>query len=225
MHPISITCPMRVLIAGCGYVGSALGLLLAAEGQPVFGLRRDASKLSSPITPVQVELSSPLPSDALPPNLDAIAFAATPSGSTDEAYRTAYMDGARNLISALESQKGLHRDVFVFSTEVYDKRGSEWVDEKLPTEPERFLRQAPARWRASRAQVLPREHPPSRRHLRPRPDHRNRARFPRITKGLSSLKSELCIGWGGMVICGRIWRRLGDQVWAKDERSPSPSSG
>src|SRR5215210_3062545 len=74
--PRSITCPMRVLIAGCGYVGSALGLLLAAEGHPVFGLRRDTSTLSFPIIPVQVDLSSPLPSDTLPPNLDALVYAA-----------------------------------------------------------------------------------------------------------------------------------------------------
>jgi nucleoside-diphosphate-sugar epimerase len=136
--PRSITCPMRVLIAGCRYVDSALGVLLAAEAHPVLGLRRDTSKLSSPITPVQVDLSSPLPSDALPPNLDAIVYAATPSGSTDEAYRAAYVDGARNVISALESQKSLHRVVFVFSTEVYAQRGSEWVDEEFPTEPESF---------------------------------------------------------------------------------------
>jgi nucleoside-diphosphate-sugar epimerase len=47
---------MRVLMAGCGYVGSALGLLLTAEGHLVFGLRRDTSTLSSSITPVQVDL-------------------------------------------------------------------------------------------------------------------------------------------------------------------------
>jgi nucleoside-diphosphate-sugar epimerase len=102
--PRSITCPMRVLIAGCRYVDSALDVLLAAEAHPVLGLRRDTSKLSSPITPVQVDCSSPLPSDTLPPNLDALVYSASPSGSTDEAYRAAYVDGARNVISALESQ-------------------------------------------------------------------------------------------------------------------------
>jgi len=102
---------MRVLMAGCGYVGSALGLLLAAEGYLVFGLRRDTSKLSSPITPVQIGLSTPLPSDTLPPNLDALVYSASPSGSTDEAYRAAYVEGARNLISAIESQKSLRRVV------------------------------------------------------------------------------------------------------------------
>ena len=109
--PRSITCPMRVLMAGCGYVGSALGLLLTAEGHLVFGLRRDTSTLSSSITPVQVDLSSPLLSDTLSPNLDALVYSASPSGSTDEAYRAAYVEGARNLISAIESQKSLRRAV------------------------------------------------------------------------------------------------------------------
>ena len=48
------------------------------------------------------------------------------------------MDGARNLISALESQKILRRVVFVSSTEVYAQKGGERVDEKSPIEPESF---------------------------------------------------------------------------------------
>ena len=176
---------MRVLIAGCRYVDSALGVLLAAEAHPVLGLRRDTSKLSSPITPVQVDCSSPLPSDTLPPNLDALVYSASPSGSTDEAYRAAYVDGARNVISALESQKSLHRVVLVFSTEVYAQKGGEWVDEKSPTEPESFS----GNRLLDGERLVPCEHPSSRWHLRLRPDHHNRARFPRITKSLSSLES------------------------------------
>jgi len=48
------------------------------------------------------------------------------------------VEGVRNLISALESQKSLRRVVFVSSTEVYAQKGSEWVDEESPTEPESF---------------------------------------------------------------------------------------
>ena len=48
------------------------------------------------------------------------------------------MDGARNLISALESQESLRRVVFASSTEVYTQKGGEWVDEKSPIEPESF---------------------------------------------------------------------------------------
>ena len=125
---------MRVLISGCGYVGSALGLLLAADGHTVFGLRRNTAALPAGITPVRADLSTPLPPKALPPNFDAVVCAASPGGSSDEAYRTAYVDGPRNLISALGGQD-IERFVLVSSTGVYGQRNGEWVDEGSPTEP------------------------------------------------------------------------------------------
>lgn len=125
---------MRVLIAGCGYVGSALGLLLAAEGHTVFGLRRNTASLPEPIEPVRADLSEPLPPGVLPPNLDAVVCAASPGGSSDAAYRTAYVDGPRNVLSALEGED-VERLVLVSSTGVYGQKDGEWVDEGSPTEP------------------------------------------------------------------------------------------
>ncbi|PLS86288.1 MAG: NAD(P)-dependent oxidoreductase [Actinobacteria bacterium] len=125
---------MRILIAGCGYVGSALGLLLAADGHTVFGLRRNPA-LPAAINPIRADLSTPLPPEALPPDLDAVVSTASPGGSSDEAYRTAYVDGPRNLISALGEQENIGRLVLVSSTGVYGQKNGEWVDEVSPTEP------------------------------------------------------------------------------------------
>ncbi len=125
---------MRVLISGCGYVGSALGLLLASEGHTVFGLRRNVAALPSGITPVRADLSISLSPETLPSNLDAAVCAASPGGSSDEAYRSAYVDGPRNLISALDGQS-VERLVLVSSTGVYGQKNGEWVDENSPTEP------------------------------------------------------------------------------------------
>jgi len=130
---------MRVLICGCGYVGSALGLLLAAEGHEVFGLRRDPSKLPRAITPVRADLSVSLAFDVLPPDLDVVVYAVSPStaggSDRDDAYRAAYVDGPRNLLAALEAQASIRRLLFVSSTGVYGQTGGEWVDEASPTEP------------------------------------------------------------------------------------------
>ncbi len=127
---------MRVLISGCGYVGSALGLLLAAEGHTIFGLRRNTKALPTAIRPTRADLSKPLPPDTLPPDLDVVVHAASPGGSTDEAYRLAYAQGPRNLFAALEPQQILRRLVFVSSTGVYAQKNGEWVDEESSTEPE-----------------------------------------------------------------------------------------
>ena len=130
---------MRVLIAGSGYIGTALGLLLAAGGHEAFGLRRDPSKLPAGIAPVAADLSEPIPSDALPPDLDAAVYAVSPSSAlgsaTDDAYHVAYVDGPRNLLAALGETESVRRLVFVSSTGVYGQTDGEWVDEGSPTEP------------------------------------------------------------------------------------------
>ena len=126
---------MRVLISGCGYVGTSLGLLLASEGHTVFGLRRNTSALPPEIHPVEADLSTSLPPGALPGDLDAVVHVASPGASTDESYKTAYVHGPRYLLSALAPRNALRRFVLVSSTSVYGQKDAEWVDEDSPTEP------------------------------------------------------------------------------------------
>ncbi len=130
---------MRVLIAGCGYVGSALGLALAADGHEVFGLRRNPGTLPPEIKPVSTDLARPLPAGALPPDLDVAFYTASAAGANDEAYRTAYVEGPRNLLASLiSSSPGLRRFLFTSSTGVYAQKNGEWVDEDSPAEPETY---------------------------------------------------------------------------------------
>ena len=49
----------NILIAGCGYVGTALGLRLAAAGHVVWGIRRSAEGLPSGIRHVAADLTIP----------------------------------------------------------------------------------------------------------------------------------------------------------------------
>jgi nucleoside-diphosphate-sugar epimerase len=129
---------VRVLISGCGYVGTALGLLLAghSERHEVFGLRRNAGALPPGIRSVRADLSQPLPPNALPEALDAVVLAASPGGPSDEAYETAYVGGPRRLLTVLaERGDEVRRVVLVSSTGVYGQKGGEWVDEDSPTEP------------------------------------------------------------------------------------------
>lgn len=131
---------MRVLVAGCGYVGTALGERLAAEGNEVFGLRRRPGELSPAISPVAADLSETRSlRETLPEGLDVVFYTASPGGSTDEAYELAYVAGPRNLLAALQQRgESPRRVVFTTSTGVYGQSGGEWVDETSPTEPERL---------------------------------------------------------------------------------------
>lgn len=129
----------RVLIAGCGYVGAALCDELLRDGHEVFGLRRRVAALPEGVTPVVADLSVPADLAGLPEALDYVLYMAAPAGREDAFYRTAYVDGLRNLLDALGAQRQRPRRVlFVSSTAVFAQQKGEWVDEESPTEPQHF---------------------------------------------------------------------------------------
>ncbi len=124
----------KVLIAGCGYVGIALGNCLAAEGHVVWGLRRCTDSLPPSIRPLVADLTSPSTLRTLPPGLDFVFYTAAADSFDDKAYRATYVDGLRNLLDALDSQhQQLWRFFFTSSTSVYAQSSGEWVDENSTT--------------------------------------------------------------------------------------------
>jgi nucleoside-diphosphate-sugar epimerase len=136
--------PLRVLVAGCGYVGSALAARLAAEGHAVWGLRRSPGELPQGVQPLKADLAEPSTLAGLPPSLDCVVYAAAPGGAADERYRAVYLDGVRNLLAALESRGQRPRRVLLTSTTgVYGQQAGEWVDEDSPTQPDGFRGQRP----------------------------------------------------------------------------------
>jgi nucleoside-diphosphate-sugar epimerase len=130
---------MRVLIAGCGDIGTALGVELAALGHDVWGLRRTPAKLPSTLRALQGDLTNPATLSALPRQIDVAVYTAAPDASTDDAYRTTYVQGLRGLLQALEATPPApRRIVFASSTAVYGQTDGSWVDEASPTEPQGF---------------------------------------------------------------------------------------
>jgi nucleoside-diphosphate-sugar epimerase len=129
----------NILIAGCGYIGTALGSLLAAEGHTVWGLRRHPATLPSGIRPLQADLTSPDTLQKLPLAFDYIFYTAAPDTHNDETYRAVYVDGLRNLLNALTLQQAHPRRVFLTSsTGVYGESSGAWVDETSATKPTEF---------------------------------------------------------------------------------------
>src|SRR5574341_102187 len=129
----------NVLIAGCGYVGTALGTRLASEGHVVWGLRRRTDALPPNIGPLAADLTVPETLRALPPGLDFVFYTAAADASDDDSYRAAYVDGLRNLLHALDNQRQpLRRVFFTSSTGVYAHVSGEWVSEESPVGPAEF---------------------------------------------------------------------------------------
>ena len=129
----------RVLIAGCGDVGTELGVRLVEDGHTVWGLRRHCDTLPSNLHSLPADLTRPETLHALPPALDVVFYTAAPDSSSASTYRVTYGDGIRHLLAALATQgHTLQRFIFTSSTGVYAQEAGEWVDELSPTEPVHF---------------------------------------------------------------------------------------
>jgi nucleoside-diphosphate-sugar epimerase len=132
----------RILIAGCGYVGTALALELVDEGHEVFGLRKDPSALPDGIRPVAADLTRLEGIGALPLGLDRIVFCVGAKSRDEAAYRAIYIDGLSNLLRVLtEEGQRPQRIYLTSSTSVYAQSRDEWVDEKSPAHPPGFAGQ------------------------------------------------------------------------------------
>tara|TARA_R110001592_G_scaffold73629_2_gene224507 strand:- start:320 stop:1174 length:855 start_codon:yes stop_codon:yes gene_type:complete len=132
---------MRILIAGCGYVGSELARQLHHAGHTVFGLRRDPSQLPEGITAIGADLGLPETLTELPEGIDFVFYTASATGYGEGPYRAAYVDGLQHLLNALKGQSP-KRLFFTSSTGVYDQNDGEWVDEASPAAANRPTAQA-----------------------------------------------------------------------------------
>lgn len=139
----------RILIAGCGDVGGALGRLLVDAGHTVWGLRRRPDALPPGLRPIAADLTDAASLKGLPDGLDAVFYTAAATGRDENHYRRAYVDGPTRLLAALhDSGQRPRRVLFTSSTAVYAQNDGGWVDEDSPAAAQgfagRLLRQGEA---------------------------------------------------------------------------------
>lgn len=129
----------RILIAGCGDIGTTLGRVLTATGHTVWGLKRHPADLPPGLQPLAADLTDPATLNALPPALDAVIYTAAAAGFSPADYESVYVTGVGNLLAALD-QAGQEpqRVLFTSSTSVYAQHDGEWVDEDSLADAEGF---------------------------------------------------------------------------------------
>lgn len=126
----------RALIAGCGDVGTEVGLRLAALGYDVFGGRRSPDVLPPEIAGVHLDLEDEL--GPLPEQLDLVVHAAAAGGRGAAGYAAVYRDGLARLLRRLADEGQTPRRVlFVSATSVYGEADGSEVDEDTPPVPSR----------------------------------------------------------------------------------------
>jgi len=126
-----------VLVAGCGWLGTAIASALIARGEQVTGIRRDPARAADlaalGVEPLALDLAAPGAADRLP-HTDAIVACQAAGGEGAEAYRAAYVDANRALLIA--AARGRARAlVYSGSTGVFGQRDGSDVDEDAPPAP------------------------------------------------------------------------------------------
>jgi nucleoside-diphosphate-sugar epimerase len=124
----------HVLIAGCGDLGTEIGLRLAAAGATVHGLRRSPGVLPAAIRPLAGDLTADDGIPPLPTDLDLVVHAAAGARGAD-GYRALYREGLRRVLEAVAATGASPRVLFVSATSVYGVTDGAEVDETTPTDP------------------------------------------------------------------------------------------
>jgi nucleoside-diphosphate-sugar epimerase len=124
----------RILIAGCGYLGTAIAKLFLREGWSVEGWTRSGSIESEPRSQFDVravDLSQSETVRSAPGEFDVVLHSASTRGGEAADYARVYRGGVENLLQRFPRSQLL----FVSSTSVYAQRSGQWVDESSPAEP------------------------------------------------------------------------------------------
>ncbi len=134
----------KVLIVGYGDLGSEVARQLVLEGINVTGVKRSSNVSAghSDGNAVQIIAADVTKPESLAvlntvqPNI--IIYCVAASGQTDAEYKSAYVDGLRNVLTSQKSNSQLKHVFFVSSTRVYGQDTQAVLDESVPAVPADF---------------------------------------------------------------------------------------
>ncbi|MBT3880746.1 MAG: sugar nucleotide-binding protein [Candidatus Scalindua sp.] len=128
----------KILIAGCGDIGTGLGKALSEKGHYVVGLRRHPPIEEMGIRFIAADLTNPAELADLDTDFDQVFFMAAPKLHDLNAYREIYEVGLNNLLHKLSMNQHSPHWISVSSTSVYGQVDGKWVDEDSLTVPRKF---------------------------------------------------------------------------------------
>ncbi len=131
----------RIVIAGCGFVGLAAARVFHAAGWDVLGLTHSAESAQVlagepfPLSSCDISNADEVRATAsgLGKHVDAVIHCASSGRGGADAYRSVYLDGARNLLDAFAPGRLL----FTSSTSVYAQTDGSVAGEHSPANPPR----------------------------------------------------------------------------------------
>lgn len=130
----------RIAIVGCGYLGAALGAVLAGEGHDCVGTTTtperapDIARLGVRPAVVRLDEIDRLRKLLADREVAYLTMAPGRSRPAPSPYREVYVDGVRAILEA-GAGSSIRKYVYTSSTRVYGHNDGSWVDESAPTEP------------------------------------------------------------------------------------------
>jgi len=121
----------KILLIGCGDLGSEVARLLVAAQHTVVGVRRS----DRPYPHGQCIQADITQADSLKPltelKPDIVIYCVAASAQTDEAYRQQYVEGLKHVLETQKRNTSLKHVFFISSTRVYGQKTHQVLDETV----------------------------------------------------------------------------------------------
>lgn len=125
----------KVLIIGCGAIGSTLAEVLSEQGHQVTGLKRHPPAQTGNIRYIAADLTVAADLEGISTDFELVFFIVSADGRNEQSYRNIYDTGLKNLLGVFARKGSNPRWIFVSSTSVYGQDNGEWVDETSLAQP------------------------------------------------------------------------------------------
>jgi nucleoside-diphosphate-sugar epimerase len=129
---------LKIVVAGCGFVGLATARLLHSRGFEVLALTRSsesaAQLMSEPFRVIACDIANRTALESITlSQVEVVIHCASSGHGGDEQYRQVYCEGARMLSEVIQPRFL----IFTGSTAVYAQTSGDVVTEESPAEPHR----------------------------------------------------------------------------------------
>ena len=129
----------KILIIGCGDLGTAIATRLFDAGYTLTGVRRSSQALPHSMQTIQADVTQPNSLAALANlNPNIIIYCISAGGSSDAQYQASYVQGLKNVLSTQANSAQLQHVFFVSSTRVYGQATDELLNENTSAIPADF---------------------------------------------------------------------------------------
>jgi nucleoside-diphosphate-sugar epimerase len=129
----------KILIIGCGDLGTAIATRLFDAGHALIGVRRSSQLLPNGMQTIQADVTQENTLAALENlNPNIIIYCVSAGGSSDAQYQASYVQGLKNVLATQANNRQLQHVFFVSSTRVFGQITDELLGESVPATPADF---------------------------------------------------------------------------------------